>query len=101
MIENIEPLSMAEVIEYLKKNKDSETDAIGFIKKFVKLNPKDAKELKKKIKELNLMKINEIDIIKIIDLMPENAEELNKIFTDVSLNEDETNKILEKVKEFK
>ena len=101
MMENIEPLSMAEVTEYLKKDKDSGTDTIGFIKKFVKLNPKDAKELKRKIRELNLMKIKEIDIVRIIDLMPENAEELNKIFTDVSLNEDETNKILERVKEFK
>ena len=101
MIKSNEPLSMAEVTEYLKKNKDKETDVIGFIKKFVKLNPKDAKELRKKIGELNLMKVNKTDIVKIIDIMPENAEELNKIFTDVSLNEDETNKILERVKEFK
>jgi DNA-directed RNA polymerase subunit F len=101
MIKSNEPLSMVEVIEYLKKGKDSETDVKGFIKKFVKLNPKDAKELRKKIGELKLMKVNERDIVKIIDLMPENAEELNKIFTDVGLNEDETNKILETVKEFK
>ena len=47
------------------------------------------------------MKVNERDIVKIIDLIPENAEELNKIFTDVGLNEDETTKILETVKEFK
>ena len=101
MIEKNEPLSMVEVIEYLKKNKDSETDTIGFIKKFTKINLKDAKELRKKIKELDLMKVNDKDIVKIIDIIPENAEELNKIFTDVGLNEDETNKILETVKQFK
>jgi len=39
-------------------------------------------------------------IIKIIDLLPENQEDLNKI-VDISLDENETKKILETVKEFK
>ena len=33
--------------------------------------------------------------------MPENAEDLNKIFVDISLDEDEKRKILETIKEFK
>ena len=101
MIKNIKPLNMTEVVEYIKKTEDSETDVIGFIKKFKKLNLKKSEELKKNIEELDLMKINEKHIIKILDLMPENAEELNKIFTDVSLNEDETNKILETINKVK
>ena len=47
------------------------------------------------------MRVKQEHIVKIIDLMPENAEELNKIFVDSSLDEDETKKILETVKEFK
>ena len=32
MIRNSEPLSMAEVIEYVRKGEESETEIIGFIK---------------------------------------------------------------------
>ena len=101
MIKNNEPLSMVEVMEHLKKNKDAGTEVSGFIKKFTKLNQKEVTELKEKIKNLNLMKVNLKHIAKIMDLMPENAEDLNKIFIDISLDEDETKKILETVKEFK
>ncbi len=101
MIINNKPLSMPEVVEYIKKDKDSEKDLVGFIKKFTKLKLKDAQELKKKIEGLDLMKIKSEDIVKIIDVMPEDAEELNKIFVDVSLDEDERKKILDTIKEFK
>jgi DNA-directed RNA polymerase subunit F len=39
-------------------------------------------------------------MIKIVDFLPENAEEVNKIFNEVSLNEEEINKILEIVKKY-
>jgi len=101
MIKNTEVLSMLEVTKYIKKEKDSETDIIGFIKKFSKLNLKESKELKGKIEKLDLIKVNEKQIIKIIDLVPENNEELNKIFVEASLNEDETQKIINTIKESK
>ena len=101
MIKSNKQLSMVEVAEYIKKIEDSEKDLRGFIKKFIKLNLKEAKELRKKIEELDLIKIGPEHIVKIIDLMPENAEDLNKIFVDISLDEDEKRKILETTKEFK
>ncbi len=101
MIKNNERLSMVEVGEYLKKTEDNEKDLIGFMKKFIKLNLKEAKRLREKIEELDLIKIRPEHIIKIIDLMPENSEDLNKIFTDIGLDEDEKRKILETIKEFK
>ncbi len=101
MIKNNKLLSMSEVIEYLKKTENSGTDIAKFIKKFAKLTPKEAKELRKKIEELDLMKVREEHIVKIIDLMPENPEDLNKIFVGVGLDENETKKILETIKEFK
>lgn len=101
MIRNSEPLSAAEVVEYIKKSEDSGTNIKKFIKNFIKLNPKEAKELRKKLCGLEFMKLRAEHVVKIIDLMPENAEDLNKIFIDVSLNEDETKQILETVKEFK
>ena len=97
MIKTNELLSMAEAIEYLDKDN---TDVKGFIKKFTKLKPKEAKELRKKLGDLDMMKLRAEQIVKIIDLLPENQEDLNKI-VDVSLDEDETKKILETVKEFK
>lgn len=101
MIDKIEPLSMPETLAYISKSKDKEKDIIGFIKKFSKVDQKDALTLRKKLRELDLIKINEEHISKIINIMPENLEEVNKIFTDVGLDEDETKKILETVKQFK
>lgn len=96
MIKNSKNLSMAETGEYLKK----ENEMTGFIKKFVKINPKDAKELRGKLEKLDLMKLKEEQIVKIIDLFPKDEDELNKIFVGVNLDNDETKKILETVKEF-
>jgi DNA-directed RNA polymerase subunit F len=101
MIKNIKPLSMAESLEYINKDEGSGADVIGFIKKFTNLETKDAKELKKNLKNLKLIKMNDNNIVKIIDLLPKNSEELNKIFTDVNLDEDETKKILDTVKQHK
>jgi DNA-directed RNA polymerase subunit F len=101
MILNREPLSMTEISKYLNKDEETSQEVAGFVKKFVNLDLKDAEELKQKLNDLNLMKIKPEHIVKILDLMPETGEDLNKIFNDVGLDEDETKKILETVKEFK
>lgn len=101
MIKTNEPLSIAEITEYVKKDANSETDIVKFIKKFTKLKLKEAKELREKIDRLNLMKINDKHICKMIDFLPENQEELNKIVNDVALDEDETKKLLDTIKEFR
>jgi DNA-directed RNA polymerase subunit F len=101
MIKSNNPLSMSEVVGYIKKNENKEVNLPGFIKKFVKIKEKEAKELKGKIEDLDFIKLKEEDIIKIIDVLPTNEEELNKIFVGTNLDEDERKKILETVKEFK
>lgn len=101
MIRSNEPMSMVEALGYIKGDKDVEVEVKGFIKKFVKLKPKEAKEMKEKLEALDLLKLKAEYISKIIDLMPENNGEINKIFTDISLDEDETKKILDIVKEYK
>lgn len=100
MINSNVPLSMSESLEYLSKDIELEKNAKEFIKRFVKLNPKEAKELRKKLVELNLVKMKNEDICKLIDILPERPEEVNKIFVDVSLDEDEIKKILDTIKEF-
>ena len=99
MIINRESLSMVEAEEYTKDN-DSAAELNKFIKKFARLDIKKAKELRKKLLELNLMKMKSDHASKIIDILPETNEDLNKIFADVGLDENETQKILETVKEF-
>ncbi len=101
MIKNIEPLSMPEVLEYVKGKSDSEEEARKFVKKFTKMKPATASEIRKKLEELNMIKMKPEHLVKIIDLMPEDNENVNKIFTDVSLDEDETKKILETLEEFR
>ena len=97
MIKNNKPLSMAESLRYVEK--DSEISK--FVKKLTKLSLKEAGEFRKKLEGLELMKLKPPHIIKIIDLIPEDKEDLNKIFIGMSLDEDETKKILDVVKEFK
>jgi DNA-directed RNA polymerase subunit F len=100
-IKNSEPLSMAEVVEFVEKENEDESNVVGFIKKFNKINSKDAKELKEELNKLEIIKIKTDYIIKMIDLLPETSEELNKIFVDVSLDEDETKNILDTIKKYK
>ncbi len=100
MIKNSEPLSMAEATEFINKEEGKETDMIGFIKKFNKLKSKEAKELKQEIARMDIIKITPEYLVKIADILPDSAEELNKIFADVSLDEDESRRVLESVKKF-
>jgi len=100
MIINSKPLSMAETLEYINKDENT-TEIAGFIKKFNKLDIKEARALKEEIENLNLVKMTPEGVVKILDLLPETAEELNKIFIDVGLDEDETKKILDIIKKYK
>lgn len=100
MIKDKRPLAMFEVTELAKGMK--ETDKLGemkaFIKKFSDITPEKARKLKEEIQGLDIIKLKETDIIKIVDILPENAAELNKIFTEIGLDADETNKILDAIK---
>ncbi|MDP3992334.1 MAG: hypothetical protein U1B79_01245 [Candidatus Pacearchaeota archaeon] len=101
MIKYREPLSMTESLEYIEDKKDSEADIKKFIKKFVKLKPEEGRKLREKLSSLGLLKLKHESISKVVDIMPENQENLNKIFTDVGLDEDESKKILDTIEEFR
>jgi len=90
------PLSMGESLPHIK---DTETKA--FIKKFIELNEKKSRELRGKLVELNLIKLNEKQISKLIDLLPKEKDEISRILSDSNLDENETNAILSTIKEFK
>lgn len=100
MIKDRRPLSMAEVKETLKSVKETEknADIKTFINKFSDISFEKAEKIKQELEGLDIAKLNSSDICKIIDLLPEDATELNKIFVEVTLDADETNKILETIK---
>ena len=89
---------MAEAQEHIDKEN---AEVKAFVKKFVSLDSKKAKELREKLVGLDLMKLREEHMVKLIDILPETDEEVNKVCAGVGLNEEETKKILDTVKEFK
>jgi len=99
----MQPLDMSEVKKILGSLEDTEKrkQLEAFIKKFSKIKQEKAEELKKELQELGLLKLKEEHVVKILDTLPEDAADLNRIFIDVSLDEDETNKILEVIKKYK
>lgn len=99
MIKKSTPLSMSEAKEYIDKS--SNDDLRGFVKNFVTLNPENAKKLREELQGLDMIKLKEEHISKIIDLLPEDKEDINKIFSDVSLDENETEKVIETIKKYK
>lgn len=108
MIKNNEVLSLAEVKEILSKYPQGEEnkkakEVLTYIKKFAKQKPEKIKECKKALIELNIIKLKPSHIIKILDMMPEDIEDVRKIFVgeDVSLDQDEINSILEAIKKTK
>ena len=103
MIKERQPLSMAEAKDIIGNLKETDNirDTRIFIKKFSKLDSKKAKELREELEKLGILKIKSSDIAKVIDILPEDAQEINKIFIEVTLDAEETNKIINTVKKYK
>ena len=85
----------------LVKAHEGKEEVEAFLKRFITLKPKDVQEMRKEIEGLNNVKINQEYLVKIIDFLPEDASDINKIFTDISLDEDEIKQILDVVKKYK
>jgi DNA-directed RNA polymerase subunit F len=96
MIKDMKSLSMAEASRYAE-----EDEIKTFIKKFTKLKADEAEKMREEIGKLENLKVKETHISKIIDLLPEDSQDIAKIFTDISLDENETLQILEIVKKYK
>ena len=73
-----------------------------YAKKFSKLDSKKAAALIKELSELKMRKLKDNQIIKIVDLLPRDMEDLKVILAkaQMPLKEDELQKILEIVKKY-
>lgn len=103
------PVNIVEVKEMLKKIKDRDQelnfraqktaeylDAVNTIK------PKQAKELKEKLEALNIPRVKEAQIQKIIDVMPRLPEGVKTLFNgfNIAITADNVKKIADAVNEF-
>ncbi len=92
-------VTLAEVQSIVKPLEEKQ-ELKDYLKKFTKLKKEKADKLIEEIKALDNIKIKEENIVKIADFIPKDAEDLNKIFTEVSLTEEEINAILEITKKY-
>lgn len=99
MILNRTPLSLAQVKSYVK-DLDTNKAIHSYLKAFGNLEKANAEKLAAELRALNNHKIREETIVKIIDFCPKDTEDINKIFTDVSLTEEEASAILSIVKNY-
>lgn len=99
MILNKKPLALAEIKQYIKDSEDKKATQ-DYLKNFVKVSKADAEKMAKELKELNNPKIKDEYIVKVVDFLPKDSEDVNKIFIDTSLSEEEANAISEIVKKY-
>lgn len=102
MIKSIKPLALAEVRDILEKvgEKEKAKEVLAYTKKFTKLSSEEAKKMRQELEGLGILKLKDENIVKIMDVMPVDPEDVRKICLDVSLDENEINKILEVSKKY-
>ena len=103
------PITMVELSEDLdnleKKEKELSFRANktkSYLKQFVKIKLKDAEELRKKIEALEIPRIKERQIVKIIDMLPESLDELKMLMVGetTTISDENMKKILDVVKDY-
>lgn len=103
------PISMAELKEELKEIKKRDTELSFRTAKVSEqvdvlkvLKQKDAEEIFEKIQKLNIPRLKDLHIYKIIDLLPQNLLELKNIIQSYSLtiSNDNLEKVLEILGEY-
>ena len=88
------PITMAEVASMAGDSEKGETIK-KFISNFNEMTAEKAIEFKEELRALNLMKLKESHIVKIVDFIPTDASELNKVIIETSLDQEEVTKILD------
>lgn len=92
-------ITLAEVAS-MSGESDSGKKIKEFIKNFSSIKIDSALKMKKELETLGILKLKESYIVKIVDFLPCDASELNKVLTEVSLDSDEVTKILDVVKKY-
>lgn len=99
MILNKTALTLAQVKAYASDAEENKALA-DYLKAFCKLPKEKAEGLAREIQALNNPKIKDELVVKVADLLPQDAEDVNKIFLENSLSEEETQALLAIVKNY-
>lgn len=99
MILNKTPLTLAQVKAYASGLEENKV-LVDYLKAFSNLSKEKAESLLAEIHALNNPKIKEELAVKVVDLLPQDAEDVNKIFLENSLSEEETQALLAVVKNY-
>jgi len=78
-----------------------EDKTIKYFKNVPLIQLKDAEELLESLKSLNYPELSLSILIKIVEFLPENIDDLRVVLYGLSLDKDKANKILELVKKYK
>jgi DNA-directed RNA polymerase subunit F len=106
---NKTPLSLAEVKGKLStiKKRDEELNfrtnkVVEYISSYHIIAQKDAKELYEKLEALDVSRLRDVQIKKIVDILPESEDDLKTIMTgySISLSSDNVKKVLDAVKPY-
>jgi DNA-directed RNA polymerase subunit F len=101
------PITMAEFKEKIEdiKKRDKELKpralkTLEYLDKFTKIKAKEALKLKEELVKLQIPRLKERHIIKIIDIMPKDIETLKLIFVgeNLTIKQDDLEKILNVIK---
>ena len=99
MILSKKPLTLSEVEALVPKGEEKKP-IHDYLKKFVKLSKADAEKMLDDLRALNNLKLKEENLVKIVDFLPKDSEDVNKILIEANLSEAEANSILEIVKKY-
>ena len=99
MIKKQRPLTLAEVSELVGDGEKAKNMKL-FVKQFSSIKSNKAKELFDAVKALDLIKLRDENIVEIVNFLPKDAVELNKIVQEASLDQEEVNKVLEITKNY-
>ncbi len=87
------PLTLAEAKELIKDLEEKQV-LHDYFKTFTTLSAHDAKECVQKLHALNSQKLNDAHIVKLVDVLPKDIEDVNKVCNDLSLTEEEASAVL-------
>ena len=103
------PISMSIMKDHLEQIKKKEKElnfrsarTLEYLSSHATLDKKKADELYQKIEKLNIPRLKEIHMLKIVDLMPTSADEIKTILQayTVTINNDNLKKIIDTVAEY-
>jgi DNA-directed RNA polymerase subunit F len=99
MIIDEKPLTFAEIIKLVGTEEKAE-EMKKFIGQFNKDKYEEAMKMKEELAALELLKLNEKSVINLVNFKPKDASDLNKVLVDISLSQEEVEKILNVTKNY-